>query len=42
MNGNVISTKDGNEVIFSMAAKSNQEVDQWARQRENNCLIKGK
>ncbi|MFC4209717.1 glyoxalase/bleomycin resistance/extradiol dioxygenase family protein [Pedobacter petrophilus] len=30
MNGNVNSTRDGNEVIFSMAAKSNEEVDQWA------------
>jgi predicted lactoylglutathione lyase len=30
MNGNVSSTKDGNEVIFSMAAKSKEEVDQWA------------
>lgn len=30
MNGKVSSTKDGNEVIFSLAAKSTAEVDQWA------------
>lgn len=36
MNGQVSSTKDGNEVIFSMAAKSNEEVDQWAEQVESS------
>ena len=30
MNGNVSSSKDGNEVIFSIAAKNNTEVDEWA------------
>ncbi len=30
MNGKVSSTKEGNEVIFSIAAKNTQEVDRWA------------
>ena len=30
MNGNVSSTEDGNEVIFSLAAGTIEEVNQWA------------
>ncbi|UKT65078.1 VOC family protein [Pedobacter mucosus] len=30
MNGNVSSTKNGNEVIFSLAASNTEEVDKWA------------
>jgi predicted lactoylglutathione lyase len=41
MNGNVSSTKDSNEVLFSLAAKSNEEVDQWAElvTSSGGCLI---
>ncbi|MFC4212389.1 VOC family protein [Pedobacter lithocola] len=34
MNGHVSSNEDGNEVIFSLAAESKAEVDQWAELAE--------